>query len=191
MTLFILRIILFLHVTNRVLMWLQPRNCWLFIFARKCIEQPTAPMSHQIFDNHFQITFKMCKYIHKIFPYSWATAKILQSDNHSCILYLFEQQLKYPLSNLTTTCFSISCIFFVGYKIFEQQLRCPINQLAITFSSISYIFFVGYFHIFEQQLQRPLSNLTEPRLCVVSCGVCLEHNVLHVAGAVTVRNVNA
>ena len=79
MTLFILRIILFLHVTNRVLMW-------LFIFARKCIEQPTAPMSHQIFDNHFQITFKMCKYFHKIFPYSWATAKILQSDNHSCIL---------------------------------------------------------------------------------------------------------
>ena len=107
------------------------------------------------------------------------------------IFHLFEQQLKYPLSNLTTTCFSISCIFFVGYKIFEQQLRCPINQLAITFSSISYIFFVGYFHIFEQQLQRPLSNLTEPRLCVVSCGVCLEHNVLHVAGAVTVRNVNA
>ena len=28
----------------------------------------------------------MCKYFHKIFPYSWATAKILQSDNHSCIL---------------------------------------------------------------------------------------------------------
>ena len=150
-------------------------------------------MPHQPYDNY------LCLYIiyniFRIFQDIWATTKTPphQFDNylffHIIYFHIFEQQLQRPLSNLTIIFSSISYIFFAVYfKIFEQQLQRPLSNLTITFSSILYLFFVGYFHIFEHQLQRPLSNLTEPRLCVVSCGVCLEHNVLHVAGAVTVRN---